>query len=98
MIYYLSFLGVLVLGPFCAEMHTPVEAAVSIFHLILMDTQFEMDQCASAEISRLKGELLLNFSWCKGIFIILELCNFGMLQWWVQDFPYGGGRCGSVGE
>ena len=50
------------MGPFCAEMRSPIEAVVSIFHLILLETQFELDECAAFDITRVKGKGLNVFS------------------------------------
>ncbi len=49
--------GGLVLGPFCYEMHTPLDAMVSIFHVLVLDTRFELGDCDSFVITVLKGRL-----------------------------------------
>ena len=44
------------MGPFCAEMRSPIDAAVSIFHLLLLETQYELDECAAFDVTRIKGK------------------------------------------
>ena len=44
------------LGPFCAEMRSPLHAIVSVYHLLVVDTRFELEECFLHEITMIKGQ------------------------------------------